>query len=393
MFGATFGTGGTAEASRIDEADRTIGCLDDRVDGIAGRPRHVVHHRALLAEQLVEQGRLAHVGAADDGHTRRPTGPGARGGCGRLLLFLGRNGRGKKLDHGVEEVAGAAPVQGAHGEGVAHAEGDELPGGRFAVRVVDLVHHQADRWSGPADDLGRGEILVRDPGRHVDDEEDDIGLGQGSFGLLADLGRQRVTAGQPAAGVHDGEGHTGPFGREDLAVAGDPRFFLDDSGPLPHNAVDQGGFAHIGAPGYHDHREFARRRAGRTRVVCVLVDGVLVASLRRVLGLGGHAAQADRNGVPSRAARNELPSVGTTSTGRGRSARVRPSRNRPSFRHASGRRYRVPPGLVSRARATSSPVRRPATPMLPPKKSLAISRTVMSSRGWSSTKGRRMRAP
>ena len=116
-----------------------------------------------------------------------------------------------------------------------------------------------------------------------------------------------VAAGQPAAGVHDGEGNAGPVGRQDLAVAGDPLLLLDHGRPAPDDPVDERGLAHVGATGDHDHRE-------------------------------RHAAHAGRNDVPSRARRSDAPSHGTTSTARGRSASVRPSRKRPSFRQASGSR-------------------------------------------------------
>ena len=350
VLGAPLGAGGAAEAGSVDEADRAVGRLDDGVDGVAGGPRHVVDHRALLAEQLVEEGRLAHVGPPDDGHPWRATGPGAGRRRRRLLLLLGRQGRRQEVDHGVEEVAGAPPVQGADREGIAHPEGDELPGGRLPVGVVDLVHHQADRWAGPADDLGCGQVLVGHPGGHVDHQEHHVGLGQGPFGLLAHLGVERVASGQPAAGVHDGEGHADPLGRQHLAVAGDAGLLLDHGRPLAHDAVDQGRLADVGPPGHDDHGQLPGLAAGP------------------VLGpprVDAHAAQADRNeraveGGPQRAAVGGHHFDGPGQVGQGQAV------EEPALVQAGvGKQVPGSVGPAARARARSSPVSRPATPMLP----------------------------
>ena len=59
---------------RVDEAERPVGRLDHRVDGVPGGARQVVDDRPLLADQPVEQGGLAHVGPADQGHPWAPRG-------------------------------------------------------------------------------------------------------------------------------------------------------------------------------------------------------------------------------------------------------------------------------------------------------------------------------
>ena len=64
-------------------------------------------------------------------------------------------------------------------------------------------------------------------------------------------------------------------------------------------------------------------------------------------GAGGADGWASR---ASRARRSDRPSVGTTSTARGRSARVRSSRKRPSDRQESGSRYRWPSGWSASTR-------------------------------------------
>ena len=65
-----------------------------------------------LAGQDVQQGRLAHVGPAQDGHAAV---------AGLLDLV-----RGEPLDHLVQQVADAQAVQGADGVGLAQAQAVEL---------------------------------------------------------------------------------------------------------------------------------------------------------------------------------------------------------------------------------------------------------------------------
>ena len=118
-----------------------------------------------------------------------------------------------------------------------------------------------------------------------------MGLGQRPLGLLAHLGGERIAAGQPAAGVHDGERHAGPFCGQHLAVTGDAGLFFDHGRPLADDAVHQRRLAHIGPPGDHHHRQPGeRQRAG---------------VLGERFGFDAHAAQADRNEVPSSAARSD----------------------------------------------------------------------------------------
>ena len=55
-----------ADAGGVDEAPRPPAELDELVDRVAGRAGHVVDDDPLLAGELVEQARLADVGAADE---------------------------------------------------------------------------------------------------------------------------------------------------------------------------------------------------------------------------------------------------------------------------------------------------------------------------------------
>ena len=138
--------------------------LEHRVDRVARRPGDVGDDHALLAEQRVQERRLADVRPAEDRDADR-------------LVADDRLGPARQLRHDlVEQVARAVPVQRGERHGVAEAEPVELDRLEVAARVVDLVReHDHGLAGGPQD---RRELLVarRDPGPRVDDEEHEIGL-------------------------------------------------------------------------------------------------------------------------------------------------------------------------------------------------------------------------
>ena len=123
-------------------------------------PGHLGDDHALLAEQRVQQARLADVRPAEDRD------------ADRLLADLLRPAAREHRHDRVEQVAGAVAVQGRERHRVAEPEPVELERERVLRRVVDLVREQEHRLVRAAQD--RGELLVagRDPGARVDDEQD-----------------------------------------------------------------------------------------------------------------------------------------------------------------------------------------------------------------------------
>ena len=104
----------------VDEAQRPVVGLDHGVDGVAGRARHVVHDRALVADEPVEQRRLADVGPARRWRHRPIRRRSSAGVVGRSRRP--RSSGGEAADQRVEQVAGAPAVQGADRPRVAEAE-------------------------------------------------------------------------------------------------------------------------------------------------------------------------------------------------------------------------------------------------------------------------------
>src|SRR5262249_52559092 len=153
---------------------RSLAATEDCVDRVARRSGRFRDDHALLAEDRVQQARLADIRAAEYGYSDRV-----------LPYFLAGSSRETGHDH-VEQVARVEPVRGRDRDRVAEAEPVELERVRLLRRVVDLVREQEDRLV-RVPQYG-GELLVarRDPCARVDDEEDEIGLGDGRPRLIRD---------------------------------------------------------------------------------------------------------------------------------------------------------------------------------------------------------------
>ena len=296
-------------AGRVDVADGPVGCVDHGVDGVAGGPGQVVDDGAVVADQPVEQRALAHVRPAHDGHGRD-----RRAGLAGILCAISvvvrlgvavrsqAVGRGQPGDDLVEEVAGPPAVQRGDGMGLPDAEGEELPTIVLTLVVVGLVHPEQHGLPGAAQPGGDRVVVLGDPDAGVDEEDDQVGAPHGLLHLPADLLVEVAARRQPTPGVDEQEGDAEPLGLDDLAVPGDAWVVLDDGDALADGPVDEGGLPDVGPAHDGDDRRLHHRP------------------------------------VPVRARRRAMPSVGTTSTGRGRSAGVVPSRKRPSDRQTSGSR-------------------------------------------------------
>ena len=194
LLGAAVRLGRAAQAGGVDEAHRPVGRLDHRVDGVARRARHVVHDGALLAQELVEERRLAHVGPADDGDARRagvPVTPGAAASAWvhRAASFvIGQRAPGSSATTSSRRSPVPRPCRELTGKGSPRPRETNSQTAGVAAGAVDLVDHEPHRWAGPPDHLGRRQVLLGDAGRHVDHHEDDVGLGEGPLGLVAHLG-------------------------------------------------------------------------------------------------------------------------------------------------------------------------------------------------------------
>ena len=184
---------------------------------------------------------------------------------------------------------------------------------------------------------------------------------------------------QPAAGVDHGEGPPAPLGVELLAVAGHAGPLLDHRRPTADDAVDQRGLADVGPSGDDHQRPFRGLRL-RARPP--------VAGHRGAPSVTGTRSERPtvRTGPVTGACRLEGPAEGEPVGGHhlDRPGQVGRGPGRRGSGPPTGRRRAGgsggPPAAPRSDSTRSVPVRRPETPMLPPKKLLATGTRRMSSR-------------
>ena len=203
--------------------------LDQAVDRVDGGAGDRVDDRALLAGQPVEQARLADVGAADQRDA-------ARAALG-LVRFARRVGQ--RREHGVEQVAAAPAVQPADRVRLAQAERPQFGGVGLAALVVDLGDGEHDRTPGAAQGARDDQVGLGGAGAAVDDEQHEVGGGDGALGLRRHHRLQPAGVRLPAAGVDEGEPAPAPQRVVGDPVAGDPGNVLHDRLAAAEDPVDQ----------------------------------------------------------------------------------------------------------------------------------------------------------
>ena len=67
VLGALVDLAPPAHARGVDETNGAPLGLDNRVDRVACRARHIMHDRPVFADEAIEERRLAHIRAAHDG--------------------------------------------------------------------------------------------------------------------------------------------------------------------------------------------------------------------------------------------------------------------------------------------------------------------------------------
>ena len=138
------------------------------------------------------------------------------------------------------------------------------------------------------------------------DEQDKVRFAERTQGLFGHLGVERVSTFHDPAGVDDEKRSSVPLAFELQPVACDARAGLDDGNLATDEPVHEGRLADVRASDHGDDRQSRRRRCSHRAV--------------------------------SRRLRRDAPSVGTTSTSRGRSSSEDPSMNLPLDRQTSGSR-------------------------------------------------------
>ena len=114
--------------------------------------------------------------------------------------------------------------------------------------LVDLVDDQNEGAPAGAEHVGQFAVEGREAGAAIHDKEQEIGAGDRR--LCRDMGRfGKVGIGSvaDAARIDDLKGNGARLADPGKAIAGHARLIVDDRDAAAHQAVEEGGFAHVGA--------------------------------------------------------------------------------------------------------------------------------------------------
>ena len=250
---------------RVHQSDSATAMLEMVVDRIARGAGYVADDRALLAEEAVQEARLADIRATDDRD-------------GHLALSHRRAGAwreaAKALDEDIEEISGTDAMLRAHRVDGVETERGKLMRCPFPVDVVRLVRDQQDRLAALANqpgNLGIARIRAR---RRIDHEEDEVRVGDRHLRLVLDGDIDHTALrGLHAAGVDDPKAHSIPIRDRDQAVAGCSGSILHHRPTLAHNAVEEGALPDVRSTDQGHERQAFLSRAIRAIRLSVMVIG------------------------------------------------------------------------------------------------------------------------
>ena len=255
-----------AHAGRVDDRVALAVALEVERDRVARRARLVERDNALLAEQRVDERGLADVRAADDRDAHAPLGFGLR------HRFAHRH----VLERDVDEVAHAFAVRGGHRQRLADAKLVEL-GDRRRRQAFALVAHEDDRASGAAQEVGDALVLRHEALARIDEERDDVALGDRVLGLPRHLLEDPVLGDRlEAAGVDDEELAVAEARAADVAVARQAGQVVHQRVARAREPVEQRRLADVGPADQGERGEHGAR-----------VPGVHAAGRHRAAGRAG----------------------------------------------------------------------------------------------------------
>ena len=236
-----------AQPGRVDQVKIHTELVVARQDRIAGRPGDRRHDVALGVEQGIRQRRLANVRTPDHGKLRQ------------VVRLLRPGILGQRRDHRIHHFAGSAAAHRRNAVRVAESQRVELVRGVYLVVVVDLVDHEDHFFRRAPKQVGHHHIQVGNPGRHLHEKQDYVGLLDRQHHLLADLGLENILSphGIPA-GVDYGKLAAAPVGRTVMPVARGARRIVDDRFAHPDQTVEKGALPDVGTTYYRYYTHMLR---------------------------------------------------------------------------------------------------------------------------------------
>ena len=239
--------GAAAQARGVVDAEAPAAPVEIDGDRVARDAGLRAGQQPILAEQAVDQRRLAGVRPSDDrdadrarvgvvGSFDRPRALGARG---RGLL-------GQRRAQRVVEIGQPLAVLGGDRRPARRARAHRLRARPLAGPAFALVGDDDRGLARPAHQIGEGAVGRRRAGAGIDQEEDRIGLRDRRLGLRPHaageaFGRRLLEA----RGVDDGEGEIAEPRRALAAVARDAGLVVDQRQPPADQPVEQRRLADI----------------------------------------------------------------------------------------------------------------------------------------------------
>ena len=250
----------TSHPGGIDEGIAHPVAFEGNEDAVAGGARLVEGDDALLAEDTIHQGGLAHIGPADDGDMNA-----AHAHGGRVCRVRLRQGR----QHFLHEVGDAATLAGGNGMGRAQAQAIELRRRHVGVDGIGLVDRQEHPLAGTAQLLRDALVAAVQAGATIHQQQYGIGLLHGLPDLFGHGAVHAFRVVGQATGIHHQVGPLADLAIAILAITGQPGHVRHQRITGTGQAVEEGGFAHIGTTHQGDYGKHAgldvMTRAGRVR--------------------------------------------------------------------------------------------------------------------------------
>ena len=213
----------------------------DRVARDAGlRPGQ----KPILAEQVIDQRRLAGIGPADNGDADRLS---FRIGIGRHGFLALRRRLRQRRPQRVVKIGQAFAMFGADRDRLAEPERKGFENPRRAGAAFALIRHQDGGLARAAHQLGEGAIGTDRAGAGIDDKEHGIGLRNRRRRLRLHPARQAVAFGVfEAGGVDDRERQIAERAFTLAAVPRHARLIVDQRQTTADQPIEQRRFADIG---------------------------------------------------------------------------------------------------------------------------------------------------
>ena len=237
---------GTADPCRVEDPERPLVPLQDRVHGVARRPGHVADDRPLFFQQPVHQRRLADVRAPDDRHL----GLRLRGRRRRLVLQFG-----EPRDDLVEQVADALAVLRRNLDDRLEPEGVELDRPTASVPIVRLVDRDQHRPAHRAERAGDLLVPGHQPFAPIYNEDNEIRrqMARRPCSTTSSCSGSRLAPNMPPVSTTE---NLAPCHSAGCAMVSRvvPATRRHDGAPRVGNAVEQGRLSHVGTADQHNRR-------------------------------------------------------------------------------------------------------------------------------------------